>query len=161
MLPSPSTAEPSVTTATVLRLMVSLRTASGSLAMAIEMRATPGVYAIERSSRVFNGTLGSTEIVPPRWSRNVRSLIAVTCEPSTTSTAARSFSAWPSSTALHVMSTVMPEPVSTTSNAETVPPASPTAVVIAPIREACSRTTRIVTEYEALGTLIAIKSSRR
>jgi len=43
MLPSPSTAEPSVTTATVLRLMVSFLASEGSFAMALEMRATPGV----------------------------------------------------------------------------------------------------------------------
>ena len=43
MLPRPSTAEPSVTTATLLRLMVSLRTSSGLPAMAMETRATPGV----------------------------------------------------------------------------------------------------------------------
>ena len=43
MLPRPRTAEPSVTTATVLRLMVSFRAADGSLAMAMEIRATPGV----------------------------------------------------------------------------------------------------------------------
>jgi hypothetical protein len=42
MLPSPSTAEPSVTTATVLRLMVSRRTSSGCSAMARQTRATPG-----------------------------------------------------------------------------------------------------------------------
>ena len=43
MLPRPSTADPSVTTATVLRLIVSLRAADGSFAIAIEIRATPGV----------------------------------------------------------------------------------------------------------------------
>jgi len=43
MLPSPSTADPSVTTATVLRLMVSLRTSSGFSAMAVQILATPGV----------------------------------------------------------------------------------------------------------------------
>jgi hypothetical protein len=43
MLPSPSTADPSVTTATVLRLMVSLRASSGLEAMARQTRATPGV----------------------------------------------------------------------------------------------------------------------
>ena len=43
MLPSPSTAEPSVTTATVLRLMVSRRASSGLAAMAWHTRATPGV----------------------------------------------------------------------------------------------------------------------
>ena len=43
MLPSPSTAEPSVTTATVLRLMVRRRASSGFSAMAMQTRATPGV----------------------------------------------------------------------------------------------------------------------
>ncbi len=43
MLPSPSTAEPSVTTATVLRLMVSRRASSLLRAIAIDTRATPGV----------------------------------------------------------------------------------------------------------------------
>ena len=43
MLPSPSTADPSVTTATVLRLMVRRRTSSGFSAMARQTRATPGV----------------------------------------------------------------------------------------------------------------------
>ncbi len=43
MLPRPSTAEPSVTTATVLRLMVSRRASLTSAAMARLIRATPGV----------------------------------------------------------------------------------------------------------------------
>ena len=43
MSPSPSTAEPSVTTATVLCLIVSRLTSSGCLAMARQTRATPGV----------------------------------------------------------------------------------------------------------------------
>ena len=43
MLPSPSTADPSVTTATVLPLIVSLRTSSGLSARACETRPTPGV----------------------------------------------------------------------------------------------------------------------
>ena len=43
MLPSPSTAEPSVTTATELRLMVSRRTSPGLSAIALQTRATPGV----------------------------------------------------------------------------------------------------------------------
>ena len=81
--------------------------------------------------------------------------MAITRTPSTTSTAARSSSEWPSSVALHVKSIVMPEPLgSTTSRAVTAPPASPTAVVTAPIREWFSSVTRMVTEYEALGTLM-------
>ena len=43
MLPSPSTAEPSVTTATVFRLIVSRRASAGFSAMARQTRATPGV----------------------------------------------------------------------------------------------------------------------
>ena len=43
MLPRPSTAEPSVTTATVLRLMVSLRASAGLAAIARHTLATPGV----------------------------------------------------------------------------------------------------------------------
>ena len=43
MLPSPSTADPSVTTATELRLIVSRRASSGRSAMARQTRATPGV----------------------------------------------------------------------------------------------------------------------
>ena len=54
--PRPRTAEPSVTTATVFRFIVSLLASAGSLAIAWQIRATPGVYARERSSRVFSGT---------------------------------------------------------------------------------------------------------
>ena len=43
MSPSPSTAEPSVTTATVFCLMVSAYAFSGSAWMAMQTRATPGV----------------------------------------------------------------------------------------------------------------------
>ena len=42
-LPRPRTAEPSVTTATVLRLMVRRRASSGFFAMARHTLATPGV----------------------------------------------------------------------------------------------------------------------
>ena len=43
MLPRPRTAEPSVTTATVFRLMVSRRASEGLFAIAMQTRATPGV----------------------------------------------------------------------------------------------------------------------
>ena len=43
MLPSPSTAEPSVTTAMLFRFTVSRRASSGFLAIARQTRATPGV----------------------------------------------------------------------------------------------------------------------
>ena len=57
MSPSPSTAVPSLTTATVCCLIVRFQTFDGSSAIADETRATPGVYAIDRSSRVFSGVL--------------------------------------------------------------------------------------------------------
>ena len=56
IFPSPSTAEPSVTTATVFLLIVRRRASDGSAAIAWEILATPGVYARDRSSRVFSGT---------------------------------------------------------------------------------------------------------
>ena len=74
MLPSPSTADPSVTTATVLRLIVSRRASSGFSAIARQIRATPGVYARERSSRWRSDTFGTTSILPPKCIKNVRSL---------------------------------------------------------------------------------------
>ena len=43
MLPRPSTAEPSVTTATVFRLIVNRRASAGFSAIARQTRATPGV----------------------------------------------------------------------------------------------------------------------
>ena len=43
MLPRPSTAEPSLTTATVFRLIVNRRASSWFLAIARHTRATPGV----------------------------------------------------------------------------------------------------------------------
>ena len=75
MSPSPSTAVPSVTTATVFCLIVSVKARWGSSLMARQTRATPGVYAIERSSRVRIGTLLLISILPPRCMRNVRSEI--------------------------------------------------------------------------------------
>lgn len=42
-LPRPNTADPSMTTATVLRLIVSRRASAGLFAIATHTRATPGV----------------------------------------------------------------------------------------------------------------------
>ena len=81
IFPRPSTAEPSVTTATVLRFIVKRRTSVGSSTIAWQMRATPGVYARDKSSRVFSGTFDVTSIFPPRWSKNVRSLTLRTVKP--------------------------------------------------------------------------------
>ena len=81
MLPSPKTAEPSVTTATVLRLIVKRRASLGSSKIAIQIRATPGVYARDRSSRVRKGTFGLTSSLPPKCNRKVRSLTLRTFAP--------------------------------------------------------------------------------
>ena len=43
IFPRPSTADPSVTTATVLRLIVKRRASDGSSTIAWQIRATPGV----------------------------------------------------------------------------------------------------------------------
>ncbi len=107
MSPRPSTAVPSVTTATVLRLIVSRRASSGLAAMARQTRATPGVYARERSSRFFSGTLGSTDSLPPRCSRKVRSLTLRTVIPGRELITSEIFSACSSSTVLQVTSTTI------------------------------------------------------
>src|SRR5574341_605371 len=156
ILPRPSTADPSVTTATVLRLMVSLRASSGFSAMARQTRATPGVYAIDRSSRVRSGTLEVTSSLPPRCSRKVRSLTLWTWAPGTASTASVTVWAWRPSDALTVRSTTSRSGWdSTMSTAATAPAASPTAVVMRPMpRGSDPMWTRIVIEYDALGTLM-------
>ncbi len=100
MLPSPSTADPSVTTATVLRLIVSRRASAGFSAMARQTRATPGVYARDRSSRCFSATFGLTSILPPRCSRNVRSETLRTLKPSRAAMALVIDSEWATSLAL-------------------------------------------------------------
>ncbi len=49
--------------------------------MAMHTRATPGVYAIDRSSRVLTGILPLISILPPRCMRNVRSETWTTLTP--------------------------------------------------------------------------------
>ena len=83
ILPSPSTAEPSVTTATVFRLIVKRRALLGSSAIAIQIRATPGVYARDKSSRVRSGTFALTSNLPPKCNKKVRSLTLRTLAPGT------------------------------------------------------------------------------
>ncbi len=73
MSPRPRTAEPSDTTATVFFLIVRSKAFERSLAISVQTRATPGVYAIERSSRVFSGYLLVCSILPPRCIAIVRS----------------------------------------------------------------------------------------
>lgn len=79
MSPSPSTAVPSVTTATTLDFQVYSFTSSGCSAMALHTFATPGVYARERSSLLVTGTVAWMAILPPRCSANTASgLLSVT-----------------------------------------------------------------------------------
>src|SRR6266498_1044729 len=157
-LPKPSTAEPSVTTATVLRLIVSRRTSSGLSAMARHTRATPGVYARDSSSRVRSATFGCTSILPPRCSRNVRSETFPTSTPSRASTASTTCSAWAVSAVSQVRSTrTRTWSESTTSSAVTIAPAAPTAVVSRPMAEASAGSaTRSVIENPALGIALFI-----
>ena len=64
MLPSPSTAVPSLTTATELPRPVYSQTASGLLWISMQGTATPGVYARERSSCVLQGFVGTEDSLP-------------------------------------------------------------------------------------------------
>jgi hypothetical protein len=153
MLPRPSTAEPSLTTATVLRLMVSRRASAGLSAIAMQTRATPGVYARDSSSRLRSATFEVTSIFPPRCSRNVRSLTLRTSTPSSFSSILTTWSAWEESAVSQVRSTItLTGSESTTSSAVTMAPASPTQVVSRPIEDASAVTAiRIVIENPALG----------
>ena len=74
MSPRPSTALPSVTTATVLETHVYSWATSGSAAMASQTRATPGVYDIDRSSASRKGTVAAICILPPRCSAKTGSV---------------------------------------------------------------------------------------
>ena len=146
---------PSVTTATVLRLMVSRRASSGFSAIARQTRATPGVYARDSSSRVRSATFGVTSILPPRCSRNVRSLTLRTSTPSSVlQRLATTWAAWAASAVSQVRSTTsVTGSESTTSSAVTMPPASPTAVVSRPIADGVGGHARpgSVIENPALG----------
>src|SRR4030095_9647782 len=75
--------------------------------MAMHTRATPGVYATERSSRVFTDILPRTSILPPRCIRKVRSETLTTL----TARTPRIFSTicwpWGSSRALNVRARVI------------------------------------------------------
>ena len=131
IFPRPRTAEPSVTTATVLRLIVKRRASEGSAAIACEIRATPGVYARERSSRVLSGTFEVTSIFPPRWSKNVRSLTLRTVSNGFSEIAAVMRSACSLSWASHETSIVTRSiKDSTTSSAVMDAPAAVIAAVI-------------------------------
>ena len=133
MSPRPSTAVPSVTTATQFCLIVSVYAFSGSAWMAMHTRATPGVYAIERSSRVLRAILDLTSIFPPRCIRKVRSDTLTTVTPSTPRIFSTICSPCFSSLALKEMSRVTLDfPTSTRSIAPMSPPHWPIADVTFP-----------------------------
>jgi hypothetical protein len=115
--------------------------------MARHTRATPGVYTIERSSRVRICNLERTSILPPRCKRNVLSETFTTLTSGSSSTALTI--CWPcsESRALTVMSRVLrSSPIRTMSTAPTIPPASPTVVRILPSAPArCGNSTLKVT----------------
>ena len=64
MSPRPSTAVPLDTTATMLLLKVYLYTSSGFSLIFRQGSATPGVYAVDRSSRVLTSTLLTMPTLP-------------------------------------------------------------------------------------------------
>ncbi len=64
---------PSDTIATVFLRIVWVSAIDSSDAIAVHTRATPGVYAIDRSSWSPTGHRGNTSILPPSCIRNVRS----------------------------------------------------------------------------------------
>ena len=162
MSPRPSTAVPSVTTATVLRLMVSRRASAGLAAIARHTRATPGVYARERSSRLRSSTLGSTDSFPPRCIKKVRSLTLRTSTPSSASTAAATCSAWSSPEVLQVMSTTKLSCVdSITSRAVISAPAEAAAAVNSEVAlNPAGAATRIVIAWPGVGRDMGVLSSR-
>src|ERR671914_637854 len=133
MSPRPSTAVPSETTATVLALIVYLNAFWRFSAIAEHTRATPGVYAIERSARDLTGMFRPVWILPLRCTSNVRSVISTTLAARTDCTAVIT---WPRcSTPEH--STVISRRVrspfaSTVSTATMEPPARVIAAVTLP-----------------------------
>ena len=88
MSPRPSTAVPLLTMATVFLRMVYLCESDGSFSIAVQTRATPGVYAIDKSSRSFTGAVLMTSTFPASCMRNVRSHQSRTVTPSSFCTAA-------------------------------------------------------------------------
>ena len=99
------------------------------------------------------GTFDCISILPPRCSRNVRSLTLSIATPSTPRSASTSASAWSVSRAAIVTSTRMrswPEPV--TSSAVTTPPADSTMVVSSlTALPRAGTSSRTVIEYDTLG----------
>ena len=162
MSPRPSTAVPSETTATVLRLIVYCAALAGSSRIAMHTRATPGVYTIERSSRVFSECLLRCSILPPTCSRKVRSVVSTTSTPGIASIVSRILpqcSRLAASTTMSLMLALAS--ASTRSTPTTTPPASPIAPVRSPTAPGAvsSSRTRIVSRYCALGVMLTESGS--
>ncbi len=124
---------PSVTTATAFCLMVRVKARLGSSLIARQTRATPGVYAMLRSSRVRIGTLLWISILPPRCMRKVRSEMLAIRAPVVARR--RSMMSWACrlSRALIVMSRSTRSPlISTRSTAPISPPPLPMTEVTRP-----------------------------
>ena len=101
--------------------------------MAMQTRATPGVYTMERSLRVLIGILALTSILPPRWARNVRSETPTTFTCGILPTALAMICSCASSRALTVISRMIvsfPKPAMST--APMSPPALPIVEAIFP-----------------------------
>ena len=148
MLPRPSTAVPSVTMATVFFLIVRSWARARSLAISLQTRATPGVYAIDRSSLSPTGSRGSTSILPPSCSSKVRSTHSMTSTPSRPSMWRRTSSWCASSRQLTLMFSSRIGPfASNPPRPAMLPPASPIATARRPSEPGTlSRRTRMRTE---------------
>jgi hypothetical protein len=112
---------------------------------------------------VRSATFDVTSILPPMWSRKVRSLTLCTSTPPTASAASTSRSAWSESEAEQVTSTTNRSWLdSATSMAVTIPPASAMTVATCPTmpwsRAVCSR---MVIEYDEVVAAMAATLHRR
>ncbi len=133
MSPRPSTAVPSDTTATVFALIVYLNAFCRFSAMAVQTRATPGVYAIERSSRLFSGRFRPVWILPRRWTSNVRSVTSTTSALLTAWTAEITWPRWSVLVHSTVISRIVRSPFASTVSTATIdPPARLIAAVTLP-----------------------------
>ena len=157
MLPRPSTAVPSVTMATVFFLMVSSWTRSGLISISVQMRATPGVYAIDRSSRSATGMRARTSILPPSCMANVRSETDMTSRPAMPSSDPTTSAMWSSDRQFTMRSSSRySSRASKPSSATMLPPTPPIAAASLPrVPGVLSSRTRMVTEKAAVGETMA------
>ena len=156
MSPRPSTAVPLLTIATVFLRIVYLCESDGSLWIAMHTRATPGVYAIDRSSRSFTGALVAVWILPASCMRNVRSHQSTRVTPFNERTASTTFCWWASSRQCTTMQRRSSGPrTSKPSRAPMLPPASPMARASRPSVPGTlsSRQSRVMENAAAVGVV--------